>query len=164
MPTKSRSTPTQAPSHEPVPVSQVMTRNPIAVAGSETLRELARLLTENEISGVPVVDAQERVIGVISRTDLVLQLLQGPEGSVPKPFLESIAGGLAYGSDAESEEFGTISDYMNPEPITVTPETPVSEVAHLMAEERVHRIIVVDDGGHLLGIVTTLDVLSVFPS
>ena len=75
-------------------VEALMTRDPISVSGATTASELAVVLDENEISGVPVVDPLERVIGVVSRTDLLHRCVEGPLGSRPGSFLLSIAEGL----------------------------------------------------------------------
>ena len=64
-------------------VSDIMTRDPISVTADTTARELARVLEANEISGVPVVDARDRLIGVASKTDLLRRCVEGPIGSRP---------------------------------------------------------------------------------
>jgi CBS domain-containing protein len=143
-------------------VRDIMTRDPIAVAPSETVREIARIMLDNEISGLPVIDGQERVIGVVSRADLLLRFFEGPRGSVPTSFLESIAEGLDIGTDLDPEQLGFAEEFMSPEPFTVSPDEPIVKVARLMAEEHIHRVIVVDEDQHLLGIVTSLDLLRAF--
>lgn len=144
-------------------VSDIMTRDPISVPPSTTARELARILLDNEISGVPVVDEQDRVIGVVSRTDLLLRFVEGPEGSVRSTFIETLAEGMAFDAELDPEQLGFVEDIMTPEPVAVSPEDTVAKVAHLMADEHVHRAIVVDDRERLVGIVTSLDILRVFP-
>jgi CBS domain-containing protein len=144
-------------------VRDVMTRNPVCVDGSHTVRELARIFDSNEISGAPVVDAQQRLIGVVSKTDILHRALEGPLGSRPSSFFESLAEGLAQGTDMDPEDLGVVEEFMSTEPITARGEEPVSGVAHRMAREGIHRIIVVDDGMHPIGIVTALDLLKVFP-
>ena len=138
-------------------VGDIMTRNPVRVDGATTAAELAAILDSNEVSGVPVVDAQERVIGVVSKTDLLHQCVAGPLGSRPGSFLSSIAEGI--GGELDAEALGTVSDFMNAEPITATAGDSVDAVAFRMADERVHRIVVVDDAGRLVGIVTSLDLV-----
>jgi CBS domain-containing protein len=143
-------------------VGQIMTRNPVCVTPATPVHELARILEANEISGVPVVDALERIIGVVSRTDLLRRCVEGPEGSRPGQF-ERRAGGLAEGTSTHPDDMGTVEDLMNPEPITALADEPAAAVAHRMAEERVHRIVVIDPDRHVEGIVTSLDLLRVFP-
>lgn len=144
-------------------VREIMTPDPISVEPSTTARELARILLDNEISGVPVVDELDRVIGVVSRTDILLRFFEGPQGSVPSTFIETLAEGLDFNTDVDPEQLGVVGEFMTPEPVLVSPDEAVGKVAHLMADEGVHRVIITDDEDHLLGIVTTLDVLRVFP-
>ncbi len=144
-------------------VKDIMTSDPVCVSSDTTVRELARLLGANEISGVPVVDALDRVVGVVSKTDLLHRCLEGPLGSRPGTFFESLAEGLDMGTDLDPEELGVVEDLMSCEPVTATPTEPVGVVAGRMAEHGVHRVVVVDDDRHVLGIVTSLDLLKVFP-
>jgi len=144
-------------------VRDVMSRNPICVTGAADARELARLFDENDVSGVPVVDAQDRVVGVVSRTDLLHRCVEGPPGSRPGgAFLEALGESASLGG-FDPEELGLVQDFMTDPPVTATPDETVKAVARRMAEERVHRIVVIDERGHAVGIVTTLDIMSVFP-
>ena len=106
---------------------------------------------------MPVVDPLERVIGVVSRTDLLHRCVEGPLGSRPGSFLSSIAEGLCGQIDIET--LGVVSEFMSPEPVIATPDEPAGAVARRMIDERVHRVIIVDGENHLLGIVTSLDML-----
>jgi CBS domain-containing protein len=76
--------------------------------------------------------------------------------------LESLAEGLR-GDVANADNLGNVEDFMTPEPVTATTEEPIAAVARRMADERVHRVVVVDKGRHVLGIVTSLDLLKEFP-
>jgi CBS domain-containing protein len=145
-------------------VKDIMTHDPVCVTADVTARELARVLESNEISGVPVVDAVERVIGVVSKTDLLHRCLEGPLGSRPGTFFEVLAEGMEGGTDLDPEELGTVEEFMTPEPVTALPDEPVGTVARRMADNHVHRVIVVDEQQHVLGIVTSLDLLKVFPT
>ena len=62
------------------------------------------------------------------------------------------------------ETLGVVSEFMNPEPVTATPDEPASAVARRMMDERVHRVIIVDGENHLLGILTSLDMLRLVAS
>ena len=143
-------------------VGDVMTRNPLCISPDTPARELARILEANEISGVPVVDGLDRVIGVVSRTDLLRRVVEGPQGSRPPSFFEALAEGLT-DEDLHPDNLGTVEEFMTPEPVTTRPNELLSEVACRMAEDRVHRVVVVDDEMHVLGIATSLDILRAFP-
>ncbi|MEE8458471.1 MAG: CBS domain-containing protein [Phycisphaerales bacterium] len=143
-------------------VREIMTRNPLCVGPDIGARELARDLEANEISGMPVTDGLDRVIGVVSRTDLLHRMVQGPLGTRRSSFFESLAEGLS-NDESHPDNLGTVEDFMTPEPVTAGPDDLVVDVAHRMAEDHIHRIVIVNDGRQVLGIVTTLDLLRVFP-
>ena len=148
----------------PKQVREIMTLDPICVTGDITARELAEILESNQISGVPVLDALERVIGVVSKTDLLHRCVEGPLGSRPGAFFQSRAAGLADGTDMDPHELGTVEEFMTTEPVTALPDESIGVVAHRMAEEHVHRVIVVNDEQHVLGILTSLDLHKAFPN
>jgi CBS domain-containing protein len=148
-----------------VTVKQVMTHNPVYIAPAASIRELAELLDSNEISGVPVVDVQERVIGVVSKTDLLHQWVRGGDrsrsggggGGGVGSFVELLEDGLGEGLEISDEN--TVEEFMSVDPVTARTDEPITAVAQRMVRERVHRVIVVDQDNRLRGIVTTLDIL-----
>jgi CBS domain-containing protein len=141
-----------------------MTPDPICVGADTSARELARILESNAISGVPVVDSLNRIIGVASKTDLLRRCVEGPLGSRPGTFFESLAEGLGTGTDMDPEELGTVEEFMTTEPVTGRPDEPLGTVARRMADEGVHRVVVIDNRRHVVGIVTSLDLLRQFPA
>lgn len=144
-------------------VGEIMSKEPVCADGSMTLRQVARLFEENEISGAPVVGPGGRVIGVISKSDLIRRATENT-GELTYYF-ENLE------DETEDEEQPKIQpgasvlveDIMTTEPITAGPGERISDVAHRMAEARVHRVIVVDRERFPIGVVTTLDILRVFP-
>jgi CBS domain-containing protein len=137
-------------------IESIMTKNPICVMGATGATELARILDADRISGVPVVDGQDRLIGVVSRTDLLELYVEGPPGRPPGPAATALGE-----AGRRSDALGVVSDFMNSEPVTAKPNETIGEVARRMADERVHRVVVVDNGNHVLGIVTSLDMVGV---
>jgi CBS domain-containing protein len=77
--------------------------------------------------------------------------------------LPTLAAGASAGRRA-TDDLGIVEDFMTEDTITCTVETPVAVIAERMASERVHRVIVLDDDGCLAGVVTSMDVLKVFPA
>lgn len=142
---------------------QVMTADPICVGPGDAVREVARIFDENSISGAPVVDMQDRLIGIVSKTDILHRALVGPSGSRPSSFFELMAEGLDSDTDLDAGNLGIVEEVMSAEAVTATPEEPAASLARRLAKERVHRIVVVDDTNHPIGIITALDVLNVFP-
>lgn len=146
-------------------VKDIMTRDPIAVEPTTTAAELARILADNQISGVPVIDAQDRVIGVVSKTDLLLWCISGGLG-VEGENLLSMLTGVPKSDEAQArvDDLGVVDDFMSVEPITTTAQATVESVAKRMVSEGVHRVIVLDEDGCLTGIVTSLDLLKALTS
>lgn len=139
-------------------VKNIMTAKPLCVSMGTTVRELAELLIENEISGAPVIDMQERVVGVVSKTDLLDRCLHQASDSAGS-FMGTLAEGLEIEVEFNADELGTVEEFMSVDPVTVAPDDPATAVARRMAEERIHRVIVVDDERRVCGIVTSLDML-----
>lgn len=142
----------------------IMSAEPECVEASTTVRELARLFEEYEISGAPVVDAQDRVIGVVSKTDLIRRCSEGTNDIPPAYLFEILSdqGGNENVSEVIPEPLVCVGDFMTEDPVTVTQNTPVDFIARLMHEKHIHRVIVVDEERFPLGIITSLDLLGVF--
>lgn len=152
-----------------IPVREVMSRDVIMVRDDMTLQEVATFLTENQISGAPVEDAEGRVVGVVSLADVARATseqprLEGRPGTerpqVPDFYLRGW-GRLAV-EEVESfqvEEPGLlVSEIMTPRVHSVEEGTPVSEAARMMREAHIHRVLVTRSG-RVVGIVTTSDLL-----
>lgn len=137
----------------------LMTREPLCFDLSMTIRDVARVFEENEISGAPVVDSGGRLVGVVSRSDLVRRYSDGDINRDPALLIELFGGDDHEGSDALPSQLITVDDFMTPDPITARPNTPVAEVAHRMVDARVHRIIIVDAENIPVGIITSLDLV-----
>jgi CBS domain-containing protein len=130
-------------------VKDIMTTDVAAVRSDASYRELAALLRSRRVSGLPVVDAEGIVVGVVSETDLLERALEpGPDR-------------WPHRTHVTTEEL-TARDLMSRPAVTTSPDEPVAGVARLLAVRKLRRLPVVDAQGHLAGIVTRSDVLSVF--
>ena len=139
----------------------VMTTDPVCVSPSTRIRELARVLEEHEISGAPVTDQQGKVIGVVSKTDLIRRCSEGTDAIPPAYLFEILSeqGDEDETSEVMPEPLVCVEDFMTEDPLMVGPEISVVSVARLMHDKRIHRVIVADDGKFPLGIVTSMDLL-----
>ncbi|MCI3278153.1 CBS domain-containing protein [Streptomyces cylindrosporus] len=138
-----------------------MTHEVVRAHGETSFKAVARLLADNRISGLPVVDDEEKVVGVISETDLLqhqtLQVQGYGRRHVSRPKVARSAWAAAARAPART------ADHLMTRPaITATPEHYVTEAARIMREHGVERLPVVDDEGRLVGIVTRGDLLRVF--
>jgi CBS domain-containing protein len=141
--------------------ADVMTREPVCVMPSTTLRELIRTLSEHEISGAPVVDVEGRLVGVVSKTDLMRRCLDEADERTPA-YLVELAGADEEEQEINPERLIVVEDFMSSEPVTATPDEPVAVLAERMAGARVHRLIVIGEGEVPVGVVTSLDLLRVW--
>jgi CBS domain-containing protein len=141
----------------------IMTPDPVTVEEDTTIRQLARVLEESEISGVPVVGADGRLVGVVSKSDLIRRCTEGT-AEVPPGYLFELLSD-EFGDDAEvvPEPLIVVGDFMTSDPITAKPDERIGELGRRMADAGVHRLIVVDGEQYPIGIVTSMDLLKVFP-
>jgi CBS domain-containing protein len=140
-----------------VKVEHLMTRDVISVSLTTSLKEVAALLTERKISGVPVCDRNGHVVGVVSEAD-ILQRAQGDvrrRGRMVSWWIEPIE------VDDSRVAARNAGDAMTCPAVTITPAADVAEAARLMIERGVNRLPVVENGG-LLGIVTRADIVRAF--
>lgn len=138
----------------------IMTKDVITVSPQTTVAEIAALLTKHGIAGVPVVDDERRVVGVVTEADLVVRsarphfphYIQLLEGFVflesPKRFDEEVRKMIAM----------TAEEIMTRDVITCSPDATVEDVATLMVDRNVNRIMVTE-GDRLVGVVTRADIV-----
>jgi CBS domain-containing protein len=138
-------------------VEQVMSPEVVTVAPETSLKDVAELLVRHRIAGVPVCDADGRVIGVVSEADVLWKELGLRAG--PRSILDRILE-LAY-EEEERAAATTAGEAMTSPAITVTPGAAVARAAELMIEHRVNRLPVVADG-RLVGIVARADLVRAF--
>lgn len=137
-----------------IPVRDVMTKNVITVTTDADLHEAAKLLSENRISGMPVVDNRNAVMGVISEADLLL-LAGMKEGHTFRDVLRRILGEPV----PTRKEGSKVKDAMSFPPITAKADDDVTDVAKILDERRIKRLPVVDDEGRLIGVISRADIV-----
>jgi CBS domain-containing protein len=136
-------------------VKDVMSTHVIAVRQHASYKDIAAMLHQQRVSAFPVIDEDNKVIGVVSEADLLTK--EALEGTVP---------GTLQSPDQHTVQTQvnavTAADLMTKPPVTIGPDAPVSHAARLMFNRRVKRLPVTSDDGTLIGIVTRSDVLSVY--
>ena len=139
----------------------VMQRDVVSVRASDTVAEVERVLTDARISGLPVIDDNDRVVGVLSTKDLVrrradgLSVQESAGYGVADELLDDTEPMLFDQPDGQPPCAG---DLMTTEVVSVGPEATLVEVAGKMVENEVHRLLVVE-GDKLLGLISTMDLL-----
>ncbi|QOV34055.1 CBS domain-containing protein [Streptomyces ferrugineus] len=143
-------------------VGEVMTSEVIQARREMSYKEVARLLHGHRISGVPVVDHDDKVLGVISETDLIRrQAAQAGRGTARRRFRIPALRRSARAAAAKARAT-TAEELMSTPAITVHPEQRVADAARVMERHRVERLPVVDEEDRLIGIATRRDLLRVF--
>ncbi len=145
-------------------VRDIMTKKVISVKAETPVKEIASLLCKHDFKGVPVVDDQQKVIGIITECDLILQ---NAKLHLPT-FIQILDGVFPFGKHETEEELRRIvgavaRDVMTKEPVCVSPDMPVEEIASLMWERKVNPVpVTVDD--KLIGIVSRADIVNLLAS
>jgi CBS domain-containing protein len=141
-------------------VADVMTRDVITVTPETPLRELAQILSEKHINGVPVVDDQGNVLGVVSETDLVKQNkpLHIPTVFVLLDSVIPLENPWRLQKEFKRLTATTVGEIYSKPAVSVSPETDLSEVAQIMSERKLYTLPVLE-GGKLVGVVGKEDVI-----
>ncbi|HUY48732.1 MAG TPA: CBS domain-containing protein [Streptosporangiaceae bacterium] len=136
-------------------VEDVMTRDVVAVRETAGYKDIIAAMRQRHVSAFPVLDSADHLVGVVSEADLLLKEVG----------LEALAGYLiATGRRGERAKAAgvTAAELMSKPALTIGPGESVAAAARRMHDRRVKRLPVVDDAGRLVGIVSRVDVLSVF--
>ena len=138
----------------------IMTQAVLTVSPETLVSDLAKTLVGKNIGGVPVVDADGRLVGIVTQSDLVerAQELEFPPAlnildfhlylEVPSHFFRKLEKMLG----------ATVGDIMSPKPVTVSPDTPVPRLAALMDRQKVHTLPVLE-AGKIVGIIGKMDLV-----
>jgi CBS domain-containing protein len=116
--------------------SEIMTRDPVSLSPEDTAQTAAQLMRSMHIGPIPVVDADRKLVGIVTDRDLAIKVVA--EGRAPRET--------------------RISDVMSSNPFTCGPNDDVETAIRTMEEHQVRRIPVVDDQRRLLGIIAQADV------
>ncbi|MER5642290.1 CBS domain-containing protein [Kitasatospora sp. NPDC002227] len=137
-------------------VHDVMTRGVVTATPDTPFKEIVGLFQRNDITAVPVVDEQDRPVGVVSEGDLIRKeaVLPDPEGRDPGRWLRP--------HDRARAEAETAGGLMTSPAVTARASWTVGEAARQMDRHKVKRLPVVDEAGRLIGIVSRADLLQVF--
>lgn len=144
----------------PVEARDLMTRDVITVTPETPVSEIAKLLSEHNISGVPVVDEDGKLRGIISEADLVVRAAR-PRFPRYIPFLEGVIfleNPAHYEQEIQKMLAVAAADIMTEKVVTAPPDACVEELATLMTERNVNRIVIIE-AGRIAGVVTRGDIV-----
>lgn len=135
-------------------VRDVMTPNVISISKYESVVQVANILAEKNISGLPVVDKENKVIGIITQADILSMVGVGREHTF-KDLLKYMLGEPLH----ERKIGDHVGDIMTTPALTIKPEASVADAVRIMDEKRIRRLTVANDKGELIGILTRADIL-----
>ena len=139
-----------------VTAAEIMTTDVVAVKPDTPVSEVDAAMGRRGVSGVPVVDAGRKVVGIISEKDFLTRM--GVQDA--KNFMSLVANCLmTKGCMALPIECALAKDLMHSPAVTVAPDTPVKDIAALLTQKSINRVAVTDPAGRLLGLVSRGDIV-----
>ena len=138
-------------------VQDVMTKDVLTIGPEAPIRDVAKILVEHGISGLPICDERRRVIGIVSEGDILFKE-HDPTKRRRRPLAWLLDAGAEAAAKSRAE---TAGEAMSAPVLTIGGDRPIAEAARLMVEHRVNRLPVVEDD-ELVGIVTRADLVRAF--
>ncbi len=135
-------------------VEDVMKKDVLSVKKFETIVNAANILSEKNISGLPVVDNDGRAVGIVTQADILSIVGVSKDPSV-KDLLKHLLGEKL----PERKMGDIVGDIMTSPVATIHPEANIAEAVHKMAEKKIRRLCVVDGNNRLIGLITRADIL-----
>lgn len=139
-----------------VRASEVMTREVATVTPETPLKTIAEIMSRRRVSGLPVIDLQGKVVGIISDKDFLSNMGDGTARTFMDVVSECLSGGGCVAAPVRAKH---AEDIMNSPAITVDQDTSVMDAARILIEKSINRLPVVDGNGRLVGIVSRADVV-----
>ena len=140
----------------------VMVRDVVTVRPDTDVAEAIKLLAEHDVSALPVLDKEGVLVGVLSEADLIHRTEIGTEKHRPW-WLEAVTGGSTLAEEFAKSHGKKVGEVMTDGVISVSEETPLSEIAALFERKRIKRVPVVKDG-KLVGIVSRSNLIQALAS
>ena len=141
---------------------QIMTRSVISISPEATVLEAANVVLQSHISGLPVLDAAGKLVGIVSEGDFLRRSEIGTQRKRGR-WLKFLLGAGHAAADFVQENGRRISEVMTRDPLTITEDTPLEEIVTLMQKKGVKRLPVMR-GEKLVGIVTRANLLQAVAS
>lgn len=141
---------------------QIMTRPVITVTPETTIVDAANTMLQKHVSGLPVVDATGKLVGIVSEGDFIRRSEIGTQRKRGR-FLKFILGPGKAATDFVHEHGRKVAEVMTPEPLTITEETPLEDIVELMEKNNVKRLPVMR-ADKIVGIVSRSNLLQAVAS
>jgi CBS domain-containing protein len=137
----------------------LMSHNVVMLPKEMSLRKAARLLSQHQISGAPVVDDEGRCIGIVSSTDFI-KLAENEHADAGHT--AAAADCLCAWQMVEPEQLPAdqVGVHMTRDPVMVVPQATIGKLARLMIDAHIHRVVVRDEAYRPIGVVSSTDILA----
>jgi CBS domain-containing protein len=135
----------------------IMTRPVISISPLETVETAARLMLDKRISGLPVINPSDRLVGIVTESDFLRRAEIGTERKRGK-FLEFFLGSGTLAEEYAHAHGRKVSDIMTKEPVTISEDTALDETVALMEKHQIRRLPVIKNG-RVIGIVSRSNLL-----
>ena len=142
--------------------SDVMSRSVVTVRPETDLGEAVKLLAEHDVSALPVIDAENNLVGILSEADLIRRVEIGTEKH-RSWWLEAATGAATLAREYAKSHGEKVAEIMTPDVVSVAEDAPLSEIAALLERKRIKRVPVVKDG-KLVGIVSRSNLIQALAS
>jgi CBS domain-containing protein len=139
-------------------VRDVMTRTVVSVRANQSIVDAVQLMLQNRISGLPVVDAADKLVGIVTEGDFLRRGETGTERQRPR-WLEFLAGPGRLAAEYVHTAGRTVEEVMTPDPCTVSEDDSLETVVELMERRHVKRLPVLRQG-RLVGIVSRANIMA----
>ena len=136
---------------------EVMTRNVVSIGTDASVAEMVKLMLDNRISGLPVVDDRGYLVGIVTEGDCLRRAETGTERRRPR-WSEFLIGPGRLADEYIHTHSRKVAEVMTQSPVTITEDTSLEEVVHLMESRRIKRLPVMRDG-KVVGIVSRANLL-----
>ncbi len=141
----------------------VMVSPVVTVGPNATVRQVAQILLAQHISAVPIIDADNRILGIVTEGDLIHRVEAGTERRYSW-WLRVLTGDAQMAADYVKSHAVKVYDIMTRDVVTAAPETPLSDIAMLLEEKQIKRVPIVNQQNQLVGLVSRANLLQAIAS
>ena len=137
--------------------SEIMNKDVVSVSPNTPVLEAAKIISERNLDGIPVVDESDHLVGIITEYDLITKT-----SPINIGFIQQVLSDIKSKNNGQSEDVTelTVKEVMNPEPLTLREDTTYEEVIQTFKDHhRVNPIPIIDDQNKVIGVISRYDVL-----
>lgn len=148
-----------------VTAGSIMCKEILSVPLGTTARELEQILIESEVSGVAVVDNRGKIVGICSWRDVMAAFAANTEDEPHRPhdffrFIDGRTMDFSCEVEIAIDDAITAADVMNTDLLTISESANIKDLASMMTEHHVHRLLVLNEASEIIGLVSTTDILN----